>query len=57
VTEGPPKADVAFHLSGVPTIAVAGVSAWELALPVLREPGVKNVPLAIDADWRSNLGA
>jgi hypothetical protein len=50
VTEGPLKADIAFVLDGVPTIAVPGVASWPSALPVLQTLGAKVVRLAFDAD-------
>ena len=53
VTEGPLKADVSSLLSGVPTIGVASVSAWEPVLPLLRELNPKEVHVAFDADWKS----
>ena len=50
VTEGPIKADIAFLRSGLPTIAVAGVSSWAPAIPLLKDLGVETVRLAFDAD-------
>jgi hypothetical protein len=50
VTEGPIKADIAFLKSGLPTIAVAGVSCWAPAIPLLRDLGAEAVRLAFDAD-------
>jgi len=50
VTEGPLKADVAFVLDQVQTIAVPGVTTWPAALPVLHALGAKVVRLAFDAD-------
>jgi hypothetical protein len=49
VTEGALKADVAFALSGLPTIGCAGLS-WGPALGLLRELGCRTVRLAFDAD-------
>jgi hypothetical protein len=51
VTEGALKADIAFALSGVPTIGMAGL-AWRPVLAVLRELGAKTVRLALDMDAR-----
>jgi DNA primase len=56
VTEGPLKADIAFGFSGLPTIAVAGVSNWAPALPVLKELGAATVLLAFDADVVTKAG-
>jgi hypothetical protein len=50
VTEGPLKADVAATLSGLPVVAVAGVSAWRSILPALVRWGTRRVVLAFDAD-------
>ena len=54
ITEGELKADVAYCLSGIRTIAVPGVGAWRSALPVLRALGARRVLLAFDADARRN---
>jgi hypothetical protein len=54
VTEGEPKADATFALSGLPTISVPGVSTWRPALPVLRRLGACVVRLAFDADANHN---
>jgi hypothetical protein len=53
VTEGPLKADVAFHLDpdNIPTLGVAGVSSWRAALPVLAAVKAKTIRLAFDSDW------
>jgi hypothetical protein len=53
LTEGALKADVAFALSGVPTIGAAGL-AWKPALDVLAGLGCKTVRLAYDADALDN---
>jgi hypothetical protein len=50
LTEGELKGDVATVLSGLPTLAVAGVANWRPCLEVLRELGAKTVILAFDAD-------
>ncbi|MBI1913615.1 MAG: DUF927 domain-containing protein [Planctomycetes bacterium] len=49
LTEGALKADIAFALSGLPTIGAAGL-AWRPALDVLHELGCQTVRLALDAD-------
>ena len=50
VTEGPLKADVAFALSALPTVAVPGVTNWAPAVPLLKGWGVAVARLAFDAD-------
>jgi hypothetical protein len=52
VTEGPLKADIAYALSGLPTIGVAGVSSWQPALPILQALQCKTARMAFDADAR-----
>ena len=54
VTEGFLKADVAYALSGVPTIGLPGVASWKPCVPVLKEMGCKAVVLAMDADAKDN---
>lgn len=54
VTEGLLKADVAFALSGLPTIALPGVASYRAALPILRSLDAKAVRIALDADYREN---
>lgn len=54
VTEGELKADIAFVLSGLPTISIPGVSSWRLSIPVLRTQGAKRVRIAFDADATVN---
>jgi hypothetical protein len=54
LTEGELKADVAYALSGLPTIAVAGVSNWRPALVALKEMDAQTVRLAFDADANEN---
>jgi hypothetical protein len=49
LTEGAVKADVAYALSGLPTIGCSGLG-WQAALPALRELGVRAVRLAYDMD-------
>lgn len=52
LTEGELKADIAFALSGLPTISIPGVSNWRPALKILKELAAKTVRLAFDADAR-----
>lgn len=54
VTEGELKADVAFSISGVPTVSIPGVGMWRLAAPVLQGMGCRTVRLALDSDAASN---
>jgi hypothetical protein len=49
LTEGALKADIAFALSGLPTVGAAGL-AWRPALDALQALGCKTVRLAFDAD-------
>jgi len=53
-TEGQLKADVAYRLSGIPTIGFPGVDSWRRVLPVLQALQVKTVRAAFDADARTN---
>lgn len=53
LTEGPLKADVAFRLSGVPTLGVGGIAAWKRSLPLLELLKPECVLLAVDADWQT----
>jgi hypothetical protein len=50
LTEGERKSDIAFVLTGLPTISTPGVSSWRACLPVLKALGCKIVRLAFDAD-------
>lgn len=55
--EGPLKADIVNHLTGMPLIAVSGVSALDPLTPVLehmRRCGVKRIMTAFDMDMISN---
>jgi hypothetical protein len=54
LTEGPLKADIAFALSGLPTVGAASASNWRPALGVLTALGCKTVRLAFDADLLDN---
>lgn len=54
ITEGELKADVATHLSGVPTLSVPGVGSWRLALEAAKQRKAERVQVAFDADWRTN---
>ena len=51
MTEGALKADLAFALSGVPTLGTAGL-AWRPAIGVLRDLRCQTARLAFDADAR-----
>ncbi len=53
LTEGGLKADVAFALSGLPTVGAAGL-AWRPSLDALHALGCKTVRLAFDADALDN---
>ena len=50
ITEGQLKSDVAFRLSGIPTIGFPGVSNWRSVLPVLKDLQVRTVRVAFDSD-------
>jgi hypothetical protein len=50
LTEGELKADVAFALSGMPTVSVPGTGNWRPALAVLRQLRCRAVRLSFDAD-------
>jgi hypothetical protein len=54
LTEGELKADVAWALSGVPTLSAPGATAWRKCLPMIKALGAKAVRLAFDADARTN---
>ncbi len=54
VTEGPLKADIATHLSGLLTLGVAGCSSARSAVEHLNRMRVERVRLAWDADARDN---
>jgi hypothetical protein len=54
ITEGPLKADVAYHLSGLPIVGVPGVGSWHTVIPLLEHWGTKRVVIAFDADRRTN---
>jgi hypothetical protein len=53
LTEGALKADIAFTLSGLPTVGAAGL-AWRPALDTAAALGCKTVRLAFDADCLDN---
>lgn len=55
ITEGELKADIAFQLSGVPTISIAGVGTWETVLPLIERLQPKRLRIALDADYRTNV--
>lgn len=54
VTEGPLKCDVAYHLSGIPTLAISCATSWRGVFSVLQRLQVKTCRLAWDMDWRTN---
>jgi Domain of unknown function (DUF3854)/Domain of unknown function (DUF927) len=54
LTEGELKADVAFALSGLPTLSCPGASTWRAVLPAIEALGAKTVRLAFDADTATN---
>ncbi len=55
LTEGELKADIAFGLSGVPTIAFPGVGGWQRALTAAMDLlGVHTIRLAFDRDATTN---
>lgn len=54
ITEGELKADVAFALSGIPTVSIPGAGAWKSALEPVRALAPDVLRLAWDADARTN---
>jgi hypothetical protein len=56
LTEGELKADVAFVLSGLPTLGAPGVAGWRACLPLLEAMGAAVVLVAFDADARTKPG-
>ncbi len=52
VTEGQLKADLAFALSGIPTIGVPGVGNWRGSIPILKQLGARTARIAYDRDWK-----
>lgn len=54
VTEGPLKADIAAALSGIKTIAIAGVNNWQAASAAVQAAKPEFVWLALDADCETN---
>ncbi len=54
ITEGELKADVAYRLSGVPTLSFPGVASWHVVLPMLQALECKTVRVAFDADAGTN---
>lgn len=53
ITEGELKADVATHLSGVPTLSVPGVGSWRLAIEAAKTLEPQLVQIAFDMDWKT----
>ncbi len=66
ITEGAMKADLVADLLserfnkeelseiGTTVLAIPGVNAWRITMPVLKDMGVENVYLAFDADLVEN---
>lgn len=54
VTEGPLKADLATHLSGLHTLGIASCTSARSAIDALRALNAREVIVALDADFRSN---
>ncbi len=55
ITEGPLKADVAWSLSGFPTVALPAANGVHLIIPFLKaHPHLQRVVIALDADFREN---
>lgn len=54
VTEGALKADIAFVLTGVPTVGLPGLSGLPKLIETLTAMGCKTVRLAMDDDMRKN---
>ncbi len=54
ITEGELKADVAFVLSGIPTVSIPGAGAWKSAIEPVRALSPDVLRLAWDADARTN---
>lgn len=54
ITEGELKADSATIHSGIRTVSIPGVGAWNLVAPVLKELKPQKVFIALDADLFTN---
>jgi hypothetical protein len=54
ITEGELKAEVAFALSGIPTVSIAGVNTWKQALPLVEKLQPIRILVSMDADFRTN---
>lgn len=54
ITEGPLKADIATALSGVQTLAIAGVGSWRVAVEAILSTKAELALIAFDADFRTN---
>lgn len=54
ITEGPLKADVAAAISGIQTIAIAGVNVWRAAAQAIESLEPKMVLIAFDIDRYEN---
>lgn len=54
ITEGELKADIAYRLSGIPTVSFPGVDSWRRVIPILQALDAKTVRIAFDADAGTN---
>lgn len=54
ITEGPLKSDIASAISGVATIAIPGVSQWQLAIDAIVAAKPTEVLIAFDGDFVTN---
>lgn len=54
ICEGELKADLAWRLSGIPTVSFAGVSCWRTVLPILEALQARTVLIAFDMDSWTN---
>ena len=54
ITEGELKADIAYRLSGIPTVSFPGVDSWRRVVPILQALEAKTVRIAFDADVGTN---
>jgi len=56
LTEGPLKADIASSISGIRTLAIAGVNSWKVGVAGIKSLSPEFVRLAFDADAFTNPG-
>ena len=54
ITEGPLKADIAAHYTGMPFLGIPGVSIYKQAAQKAEELGIKRTAVAYDMDVREN---